>query len=327
MQGLGYNKHMRIVFFGTSEFAIPALEALKKAGMAPAIVVTSPDRPAGRGMELKASPVKEFIKNDWLTILQPEKIDDDLTKKILEIRPEVGVVAAYGKILPKSLIDVFPKGILNIHPSLLPKYRGSSPLEYTILAGEEFNTGVTVISIDEQMDHGPIVAQRRLPAPLLGKKGSGVVYSQLHNALAKLGAELLVEILPRWIEGNIEAEPQDHDKATYTKLIKKEDGEADWNLQAEQIERMTRAYEKWPGTYAKIPLGSLASKSLLKIIKAEVIERHLLLEPGKIFEKDGFPCVACGERALKLLTIQPEGKNEMGGDAYLRGHREIIEKS
>ncbi|MDP2668323.1 MAG: methionyl-tRNA formyltransferase [bacterium] len=335
---------MKIVFFGTSEFAVPALEALTKADLAPFMVVTSPDKPAGRGLKISSPPVKQFLKDAWLLLMQPETLDEKFIQKIRDLKPDIGVVAAYGKILPKALIEAFSYGILNIHPSLLPKYRGSSPIEYTILAGEENNTGVSIILLDEKMDHGSIVVQEKYhptappykggdpnPNPLLTKEGLGEVklsYSQLHDALAKLGAEMIVDALPKWTEKKIEAIPQEDDKATFTKLIEKENGKINWRQPAEFVERMTRAYEKWPGAYfeiqeAKLPLGSFASK-LLKIKKSEVVERHLTMQAGTVFEKDGFPCVACGESALKLLTVQPEGKNEMPGDAYLRGHRSML---
>lgn len=311
---------MKIIFFGTSEFAVPALAALKKSGDTPAVVVTSPDRPSGRGMQLSSSPVKEFVKDWWLNILQPEKIDDDFIKIISDIKPEIGIVAAYGKILPKKLIDIFPKGILNIHPSLLPKYRGSSPIENTILAGEENATGVSIILLDEKMDHGPVLKQKFLAnSAYKPDEKIAVSYAVLHDALAKFGAELLSETLPEWVSGNIVPEPQDESTATFTKLIKKEDGKIDWNQSAGFIERMTRAYERWPGTYADF------NGNILKIKKVEIVDRNLALQPGTVFEKDGFPVVACAERAVKLLIVQPESKNEMPGDAYLRGHREILQ--
>ncbi|OGF61295.1 methionyl-tRNA formyltransferase [Candidatus Giovannonibacteria bacterium RIFCSPHIGHO2_01_FULL_45_33] len=306
---------MKIVFFGTSEFAVPALEALTKAGLAPVAVVTSPDKPSGRGLKISSPPVKQFLKDARIVIMQPETLDEKFIQKIRDLKPDIGVVAAYGKILPKALIEAFPYGILNIHPSLLPKYRGASPIEYTVLAGEENNTGVSIILLDEKMDHGPVLVQSKLA---LGGETAKLTYFELHDALAKLGAEMIVDTLPKWIEKKIEAIPQEDEKATFTKLIKKENGKIDWEQPAAFIERMTRAYEKWPGAYAELGGG------VLKIKKSEVVERHLTMQAGTVFEKDGFPCVACGERALKLLTVQPEGKNEMPGDAYLRGHREIL---
>ncbi|MDO8523557.1 MAG: methionyl-tRNA formyltransferase [bacterium] len=307
---------MNIVFFGTSEFAVPALEALIKAGYVQITVVTTPDKPAGRGLEIGSSPIKQCVKDRWLLLMQPEKLDEAFLQKIRDLKPDVGVVAAYGKILSKELIEIFPKGILNIHPSLLPKYRGASPIEFSILAGEENNTGVSIILIDEKMDHGPILSQTRFRS--VNNLTLVWNYSQLHDSLAKLSAELLIETLPEWLAGKIIPIPQDESEVTVTKIIKKEDGKIDWNQSAGYIERMTRAYEKWPGAY------TLMENKILKIIKAEVVERNLTIQPGTVFEKEGFPAVACGELAVKLLIVKPEGKNEMPGDAYLRGHREIL---
>lgn len=354
---------MRIIFFGTSEFALPALQALIKNDVAPMVIVTAPDKPKGRGQSLAPQPIKKWSETakPGLAVLQPEMIDSAFITYILNLKPDVGIVAAYGKILPKALIESFPKGVLNLHPSLLPKYRGPSPIQTTILNGDA-ETGVTIIQIDEKMDHGPIVAQRRLKlpifqnnerektssrkekkerllffSPLLTKEGGkragaafpgggnmsispiNITYQELYDQLAKLEAQLLIEILPKWIAGKITPTPQDEIKATYTKLLKKDDGKINWSKPAEEIERMVRAYNPWPGSYTEI-------KNILKIKKAEILklnqkESGFTALPGMFFKTpNGFPAVVCGKNALKLLVVQPSGKKEMPGDAYLRGH-------
>lgn len=305
---------LKLIFFGTSEFAVPALEALIKGGLKPIALVTSPDKPAGRGKKIAVSPVKEFGEARIPNLFQPEKLDREFISKLAELKPDMGVVASYGKILPKTLIDIFPKGILNIHPSLLPKFRGASPIQSTILAGEK-ETGVTIILMDEKMDHGPVLARREFQIP---DSRSEITYAKLHDSLAKIGAELLLETVPKCVSGDIVPVPQDDDKATFTKLIRKEDGLIDWSSESAEIERKIRAYNPWPGAWTEV------KGSRLKIIAAEEIEKPESAAPGVFFEYNKFPAVACGKRGLLLLMVHPEGKKEMRGDAYLRGNTDII---
>ena len=303
----------RIVFFGTSEFAIPALRALVVNDMTPLVVVTAPDKPAGRRLTPTLSPVKKDIFAE-VTVLQPDKLNKEFIDRISALNPDVGVVVSYGKIISQTIIDIFPQGILNIHPSLLPKYRGPSPIENTILAGDA-ETGVTIIQIDDKMDHGPVIAQQKVSL-----QKANTSYQELHNHLAELGAELLIETLPKWIDGKIKTTSQDDTRATYTHLIKKEDGHIDWSRDASYIERMVRAYNPWPGAYTYNNAGVL-----LKIKKVEVIPTHGNFSSGIIFKtSDWFPAVMCGKEALKLLVIQPEGKRDMFGGDFLKGHQEII---
>lgn len=282
-------KNIKIVFFGTSEFATPSLEALIKASFIPVAVVTTSDKPAGRGNKIKISPVKEFLNKFNIKLFQPENLDSAFITKISKLHPDIGIVASYGKILSKALLDIFPNGLLNIHPSILPKYRGPSPIQATILNGDE-KTGVTVMLVDEKMDHGPIIAQRKLEFPI-----SNFQFSQLHDELAKLGAKVLVEVLPKWINKEIIPKVQDESRATYTKLLKKEDGFIDWSKPTDYIERMVQAYNPWPGTYIKIK-----NDKILKIKKVEV--------------KNG---------ELKILIVQPEGKKEMTYEEFLHGHKDF----
>ena len=200
---------LKIVFFGTSAFAVSSLSGLIENGMSPVAVITSPDRLAGRGKKMKTSPVKKFCLSGsqvanaaaWkpgFQVVQPEKIDQEFIEELKKIHPEIGVVASYGKILPKALIEIFPKGILNIHPSLLPKYRGASPIQEIILNGE-IETGVSIILLDEKMDHGSILSQTKFGASdvpnFVSRDLSDITYQALHDSLAKLGAELLIETI------------------------------------------------------------------------------------------------------------------------------------
>ncbi len=264
---------MRIVFFGTSSFAVPILEALLK-NYEVAAVVTQPDAPVGRKKILTPPPVKEFLetrlpnppqpplrkggntpllpplegggKRGGIEILQPTKLSPILPR-LKELAPDLMVVAAYGKIIPQSIIDLPQFGCLNVHPSLLPKYRGPSPIQYTILNGDT-ETGVTLMKIDREIDHGPILGRFNLLWRLNLQK---LRAQELEEKLAQLGAELLINTLPKYLAGEIKPQEQDHAKATFTKLLTKEDGHIDWNKSAEYIERMVRAFDPWPGSWAK----------------------------------------------------------------------------
>ena len=281
---------MKIVFLGTSEFSVFSLQALSGAGFTPIAIITAPDKPAGRGKKVKVSAVKEFSRKfKEIKLFQPEKITPEFVETIKNLHPDVGVVASYGKILPKAFLEIFPKGLLNVHPSLLPKYRGPSPIQAPILNGDE-RTGVTVILVDEKMDHGPVLSKSE--TRILKSE----TYIKLHDKLAKLGAELLVETLTKWTKEEIVPQEQNHEEATFTKMIKKDDGLLDFSAFPEKIDRMVRAYNPWPGTFTKIENGKI-----LKIKKVEI--------------KDG---------KLKILTVQPEGKKEMPYEAFLRGHRNFV---
>ncbi len=289
------HKTYNIVFFGTSEFAVPALEALIKNSLVPLVVVTVPDKPAGRGKKISVSAIKNTLQSTrygdlGIKLIQPVKIDAEFLLQISNLHPDVGVVASYGKILPKALLDMFPFGLLNVHPSLLPKYRGPSPIQGVILNGDE-KTGVTIMLVDEKMDHGPILAVQELAFSILNYQ-----FLKLHGDLAQLGANLLVETLHKWLDKKISPIPQDESKATFTKMIKKENGLIDWSYSPEYIEKMVRAYNPWPGTYTKMKDGKI-----LKIKKVEIVE-------GKI----------------KPVIVQPEGKKEMSYEAFLRGHPDFM---
>jgi len=302
----------KIIFFGTPNFATIILDSMIKNNWKPIAVITEPDKPAGRKRILTPPPIKNLAEKYNITILQPKNLTA-ITDKLSLLKPDLFIVAAYGKILPRETLDIPKFGSLNIHPSLLPKYRGASPIQATILNGDK-ETGITIILMDEKIDHGPIIAQKKLEFPL-GK----ITYQKLTEKLAKLGAELLIEILPKWLNKKIKPIEQNHLKATYTKKIKKEDGRINWSKSAKEIERMTRAYLPWPSAYTKV------KDKILKIINSEVLKIKHNKQPGTVFlTKDKKLAVACGRNILILKKIQLEGKRAMKAKDFLNGHPEII---
>ncbi|ABY33288.1 MAG TPA: methionyl-tRNA formyltransferase [Chloroflexus aurantiacus] len=300
---------MRILFLGSPSFAVHALEALVAAGHEIVGVVTQPDRPAGRDRRLTPPPVKIAAMAHNLPVLQPETLRDPTVVETLSaLQPEVGVVAAYGEILRRAVLSIPPLGYLNIHPSLLPLYRGPTPVAGAILAGETV-TGVTIMLLDPSMDSGPILAQAVVDLPPTARAG------QLTDELFRIGADLLVQVLPRYARGEIEPRPQDHSRATVTKMLKKEDGRIDWSLPAIVIERMTRAYDPWPGAY------TFWRGQPLRIIKAAVASADGTNVPGTVIGRSGsgHPLVQTGSDALELIEVQPASRRPMSGSAWLAG--------
>jgi len=303
----------RIVFMGTPEFAVPTLEALIARHDVVA-VVTQPDRRGGRGRRrLVAPPVKEAALAAGLTVLQPPTLRDAAAvERLRQLAPEVVVVAAFGQILRSNVLAIPPRGSLNVHASLLPKYRGASPIAAAILEGEA-ETGVTIMLMDKGMDTGPILAQARAPITEEDTTGS------LTAKLAALGAELLLETLPRWLEGEIEPQPQEEAGATYCRPVDKSDGCIAWDLPAIQIARMVRAYDPWPGTYTG------CGGRMLKIVRARALPGWRdQAEPGTVVEVPEGIAVATGEGALLIEELQPAGKRAMACEAYVCGQRDFV---
>jgi methionyl-tRNA formyltransferase len=302
---------MRILFLGTPSFAAIPLRALVSAGHEIVGVVTQPDRPAGRAKALQAPPVKQAALELGLAVLQPATLKDEaVVQQLRELRPDVGVVAAYGEILRKNVLDIPPLGYLNIHPSLLPLYRGPTPVASALLAGDEI-TGVSIIRLVRAMDAGPIVAQATIELPRDARTGP------LTDELFTIGAQLLAGALPLYASGEIQPQPQDESQATYCKLLTKADGRIDWTLPALVIERMIRAYDPWPGaftTWQGQPLKLSAARVDADWSGAE--------EPGVVLDGDRLR-VATGSGALELLEVQPAGKRTMSSGDWLRGQRGI----
>lgn len=319
---------MKIIFFGTSEFALPALEKLKASSMMPLLIVSTPDKPRGRNLILSTTPAKEWALKNNVPVITPEKLKDPETLIALKKEnPDIFIVAAYGKIIPKEILDIPPKGTINIHPSLLPRLRGPSPIQTAILNNEE--TGVTIMLTDEQIDHGPILEASRIKNQELR-----TTYKKLEKALAELGAELLIKVLPQWLNGEIELKKQDHAKATFTKKITKEDGHIDWRKPAEIIERKIRALNLWPGTYTfwerNDPSTKLRVNKKMRLLILEAIFGNRISEegytPGTVFKtKNGELAIATQNNFLIVTKIKPEGKKEMTGEEFLKGYSHIKE--
>jgi methionyl-tRNA formyltransferase len=302
---------MRILYLGSPAFAVPPLEMLAAAGYEIVGVVTQPDKPAGRKRQLSAPPVKEAAQQRGLPVLQPTTLRDPAeVARIAALRPDVGVVVAYGEILRQPMLEIPPLGYLNIHPSLLPLYRGPAPVAGALLAGER-ETGVTVMQLDQHMDSGPILAQATVPLLPTARTGP------LTDELMRLGGRLLCEVLPRYAAGELELVAQDHSQATYTRMLSKASGAVDWSLPALVIERMIRAYDPWPGVH------TTWQGQPLKLLDAAVYaDWSGNAPPGTIVGADPEPLVATGSGALALRSVQPASKRPMPGSAWLRGQPE-----
>lgn len=235
---------MRTVFFGSPELAVWALEELSQAGITPTLVVTTPDKHAGRGRVLTPPPVKLWCEAQGVDYIQPDKLDAEFINELRNSEWDVFIVFAYGVILPRAVLDIPHKGTLNIHPSNLPKLRGPSPIRSAILLNQRENVGVTIIELDEKMDHGPIVAQARIELPLWPVQGG-----ELDEFLSRQGGQLLAEVLPAYMNGSIVPEAQHHNEATFCTFLKKEDGELKNTDSHEEKYRKFCAYDGWPGTF------------------------------------------------------------------------------
>jgi len=304
---------MRVIFLGTPEFATIPLEALARDRRYQVVgVVTQPDRSAGRSRVPEPPPVKRAALHLGIPVFQPESLRDlAAVEQLAVLRPDAGVVAAYGKILRKDVLAIPPFGYLNIHPSLLPRHRGPTPVPGAILAGDT-ETGVTVMLLDAKMDSGPILAQQRTPLPPDARSGP------LTEELFTIGSALLLEALAGYAAGTLAPSPQDDSQATYTKLLKKEDGAIDWSAAAIQIERMTRAYHPWPGAqtdWRGQPFKIIAARAHPEWAGSAA--------PGTLLSEHGAAWVATGAGAIELLTVQPSGKRPLAAADWWRGLREI----
>jgi methionyl-tRNA formyltransferase len=310
---------------GTAELSCASLEKLAGSGQFSVVaVVTQPDKPKGRDLKLTPSPVKVLAEKLKLPVWQPLKArDDQFIRQLRELKPDLMAVVAYGQILPQAMLEVPPHGCLNVHTSLLPKYRGAAPIQWAIADGEP-ETGVTIMKMDAGLDTGPVLAVRR--TPILPSDDS----QTLHDRLAQLGAELLVETIPGYVAGKISPQPQPVEGSTYAAKIKKEDGRIDWNLPAVKIWNRLRAFTPWPGAFTgwspsfslSLPSDTLKRElqpQLLKIWKVEVVEKSGA--PGTVLaaDKSGI-IVACGLGALRILELQREGGRRLTAEQFLTGN-------
>jgi len=299
---------LRLIYMGTPEFALAPLKKLLESKEELVAVITQPDRPRGRGQKLIPSPVKKLALEHNLLVLQPESArQPDFIKKIQELNPDLAVVCAYGQILPKELLEAPRLGSINIHASLLPKYRGAAPIPWAILNGEQ-ETGITIMKMVEKLDAGPILLQKAIPIEPTDTAGT------LEQKLSHLGAELLMQVIQKIKSGEVEPAPQDDSQASYAPLIKKEQAKINWSEPAEIIWRKIRAFNPRPGAF----VGE--GNNLIKIWKAELGKEKG--EPGIILEAHKkWIEVACGEGSLRILELQPAGKKPMSPEAFLAGHR------
>lgn len=296
---------------GSPDFAVPSLEELAKEFDVVG-VITQPDRPFGRGQKLAPSAVKAIAETLDLPVFQPESMrSPEALAQFRTWQPDLMVVAAYGQILPKEVLAVPAKGCLNVHASLLPRWRGASPIQAAIDAGDP-NTGVTIMEMVYKLDAGPIVAQREVPIR------SATFADELGQQLAYLGARTLVEILPAYLEGSLKAVPQDESLVTYAPMLKKNQSRLNFNESAEQIVRKVHAYHPWPG-------ASFEHKGLhIKVLDAHV-HHTFSTEPGLKYVVNGLPAVGTSECLLVLDKVQPAGKKPMTGEDFLRGQRDWLE--
>ena len=303
---------LRIIFRGTPELAATSLSALlRESAFQVVAVVTQPDRPKGRELKLQPSPVKQVALNAGVPVLQPLKArDEKFIAELQRFQPELIAVAAFGQILPKAILDLPRWGCLNVHTSLLPKYRGASPIQSAILNGDT-ETGVTIMKMDVGLDTGDILTQRSTP---IHDEDNAAT---LHDRLAQLGAELLVQTISDYTAGKVRARPQDHALATHVARIKKEQGRIDWRQPARAIWNQVRAFTPWPGAFTF--LAAQAQPQLLKIWQAEVLSRQGV--PGEVLSADQSGIViACGEGALRVTSLQREGSRRMSAQEFVSGH-------
>ena len=302
-------KSWRIIFFGTPSFAIPTLKRLLQETDEVVAVVTQPDREKGRGRKVVPSPVKEFALQHKISVFQPKKVkDENFYENLKALQPDLIVVVAYGQILPKSILDIPRYGAINVHASLLPKYRGASPIAWAILKGEK-RTGVTTIKMDEGMDTGDILLQKEI---ILGERET---FESLHDRLALLGEEVLMETLERMKKGDLTPIPQDHSEATFAPPFKKEDGRIDWKKEAREIDCQIRALNPWPGTFTEW------NGRLLKIFSGEVRQGISKGEAGRVvWVGADFIEVETGNGSLLIKEVQLEGKRRMSVKEFLSGH-------
>lgn len=298
---------------GTPDFAVPTLKALVGSQYDLVAVVTQPDRPSGRGKKLTSPPVKVVAENAGIEVFQPRTLKtDDAFAELADLAPDLIVVAAFGQILRKNVLDLPPYGCINVHASLLPRWRGAAPVAAAIRAGDT-ETGVTIMKIDEGLDTGPIIAKRAIP--ITGNHTGGTLTAEL----AQIGAELLLDMLPAWLAGEIQPQPQDDQMATYAPRLTKQDGLIDWTQSAVEIERQIRAYSPWPSTYTFGPRGQI------KILEVEIAgESGQNLEAGTVFESQRKPLVSTGAGVVSLVTVQPSGKRAMSAEAMINGQPELI---
>lgn len=301
---------MRIVFMGTPDFAVGSLQALCESGKHEILaVVTQPDRPKGRGNKLLQTPVKEYALAQGLTVYQPQKVKTpEFVELLHELQPELIVVAAFGQFLSKEILELPKYGCINVHASLLPKYRGAAPIQYAIIKGEK-ESGVTIMQMDIDMDTGAMLDKVVVPI------AENTTMGELHDALREQGATLLLQVIDKIAAGTAVAEPQDNEQATYATLLDRSMEHIDWSKTAQEVHNLIRGFNPAPSTFTKLPNG----KSL-KIWGSKMTDKSSAAAAGTVIEtgKHSF-FVACGEGVLEITEVQPESKKRMPAQVFLNG--------
>ena len=319
LESSGGRLKLRVIFMGTPDFAVPCLEHLVLNQYQVVAVYTQPDKPVGRGRSLVSPPLKRAAATWKLPVMQPDSLKRaEVVAQMADFHPDAIVVFAYGQILPQSVLDIPACGCINIHPSLLPSFRGASPVAAAILAGDEF-TGVSIMLMDRGLDSGPILARAQISISLHDTTGS------LTAKLSLVAARLLHEVLVHWVRGELTPQPQNEAQATYCSSISKEEGDIDWHLSAVDIWRRVRAFNPWPGCYTRW------QGKQLKIIEAVPLPEERALEAGQVVAltptregaKPAFG-VYTGDGVLGVLKVQLEGKRAMSAAEFLRGQRQFI---
>lgn len=295
---------------GTPDFSVPVLKKLIENHRVIG-VVTQPDRPAGRGKQVQVSPVKQVAVDTGIPVFQPEKLRrPEAIETLRQWTPDVYVVAAFGQILPQAVLDIPPNGSVNVHASLLPRWRGAAPIQAVIRAGDR-ETGITIMKMDAGLDTGPILSQRAIPI------ASDETGRSLHDKLATLGGDLLVETLPGYLDGTIQPQPQDDSRATLAPRIQKDEGHIDWTQTAAQIERTVRAFTPWPGTFA------FWNDQQLKILSGHVIPGSA--EPGRVVRVGDSAAIGTDAQLYMPDRVQLQGRNAVSLADFLRGYERFVD--
>ena len=303
---------LRVLFYGSPDFAAPTLQALIDSPFRPIAVVTQPDARAGRGRSMRPPPIKELAAAHGIPALQPAKLRDRAAiAQIASLRPDMQIVAAYGQLIPTEILDLPAHGTLNVHASLLPRWRGASPISAAILHGDA-ETGVSIMLVDETEDTGDILRQQSTPIQASEHAGD------LSDRLATMGAQLLLETIPDWLSGDIDPVPQDPDQAIRARRVKKQQGKINWNQSADQIARHIRAYTPWPAA------ATTLDQTPIRIKQATCSGSNMNSPPGTILDAGATINVATADGILEIHRLQRAGKRELSAEEFARGTRDLI---
>lgn len=307
------NKNLKIIFMGTGTFAVPVLNSLNQ-NFKVISCFTKIDKPSGRGNKIQACPIKLKSSELNLPTCQPLsfKKETHWIDQLKELNPDIIIVTDYNLMITKEILNIPKYGVLNVHPSLLPLWRGPSPIESSIHNGDK-TTGVTIMLLDEQMDHGPILAQQEIQ---IQQDDTSLT---LYQKLSKIGADLLVKTINEYVDNKIKPQEQNHTKATFSKMIEKQDGLIDWNKTAEQINNQIRAFICWPGSFSKTKINE--QEKQFKILKAQVLNANSNKKPGELFVTENKKlAIKCGQQSLEILELQLEGKSPMKAQDFINGY-------